>query len=396
MNEPKRDKSSCTLAHGKMAEIRREGAMRALVSCLLLCAVSSVGLAETTYFVSPAGADGNDGSVERPFATIHKAADVVKPGDTVIVKDGVYTAKEGGKHGLVVERSGTAEAPITFRSEHRWGAVLDGKGSRTPYGWTFGQNAAYIVVEGFEIKEFKWGGFWNDYAHHVTMRRNHIHHIGNVDSDINIEKAGMCGGWDGERARYLVYDGNVFHDIGRTGPAQKHRFHDHGIYTCGKHIVITNNLFYDCNCGWGIQVAGYKTVEDMVISNNIFAFGRPTGHIILWQPCHNITIQNNIFYKPTSANAINFLSKDLQGITIRNNLTFGCGLKDDDDKGVSKVVGNIVGKDPMFVDAAKRDFRLKPESPTVDAGIADLAPVADVDGKSRPQGKGVDIGPYER
>jgi hypothetical protein len=30
------------------------------------------------------------------------------------------------------------------------------------------------------------------------------------------------------------------------------------------------------------------------------------SHIVLWQPCHNITIQNSIFYQPAVPNAIGF------------------------------------------------------------------------------------------
>ena len=44
-----------------------------------------------TYHVSPTGSDSNPGSEARPFRTIQKAADGVKPGDTVLVDDGVYT-----------------------------------------------------------------------------------------------------------------------------------------------------------------------------------------------------------------------------------------------------------------------------------------------------------------
>src|SRR5947209_12144441 len=50
----------------------------------------------TTYTVSPAGADTNPGTAGLPFLTIQHAADVVAPGDTVIVEDGVYTGPSGG------------------------------------------------------------------------------------------------------------------------------------------------------------------------------------------------------------------------------------------------------------------------------------------------------------
>ncbi|WP_406078016.1 hypothetical protein [Micromonospora sp. NBC_00858] len=53
--------------------------------------------------------DGN-GSASNPFCTISQAADVVRPGETVLVRPGDY------RESVVVTRSGTEGAPITFRA----------------------------------------------------------------------------------------------------------------------------------------------------------------------------------------------------------------------------------------------------------------------------------------
>src|SRR5215475_15183317 len=56
-----------------------------------------------TYHVSPTGSDYNPGSESRPFRTIQKAADSVKPGDTVLVDDGVYAySGPNDCHGKVI------------------------------------------------------------------------------------------------------------------------------------------------------------------------------------------------------------------------------------------------------------------------------------------------------
>ncbi len=47
-------------------------------------------LAPSVYYISPTGADNNPGSQAAPFQTIQHAADLVNPGDTVLVNDGVY------------------------------------------------------------------------------------------------------------------------------------------------------------------------------------------------------------------------------------------------------------------------------------------------------------------
>ena len=66
----------------------------------------------TTYYVSKdcVACDTNDGSKERPFATIQQAANIAKAGDTVIIGGGVY-------HELVKPvNNGTASNPITFKA----------------------------------------------------------------------------------------------------------------------------------------------------------------------------------------------------------------------------------------------------------------------------------------
>ena len=366
-----------------------------VVGVFMVCAAGTLCWPGGTmmHYVAPNGSDANDGSAGRPFATIQKAADAAKPGDTVIVRDGVYTAANSEGCAVVVECSGTAEQPITFRAEHKWRAVMDGRDDTAKYGWVLEQDARYVIIEGFEMKEFASHGITsNSGAQHITVRGCHIHHIGNVETTTHY---GLDGIFDNSDTTYHTYDGNVFHDIGRTGPPEVLFNLDHGIYTCGKHNIITNNIFYNMNAGWGVQIAGYHTVDDLLVSNNVFAYGNKRGQIVLWQPCHNILIQNNIFYKPAVENAINFFEADLQNVIIRNNLVFGGGLKDNDDDGVCQLSDNIAGKDPLFANGARFDFHLKPGSPAIDAGIADRAPSTDTDGRKRPHGRGCDIGAYE-
>lgn len=78
----------------------------------------------TTYYVSPDGFDSNSGSENAPFRTIQKAADIVMPGDCVIVKAGTYYER------IKIRTSGTETSPIIFQGEKKnndeWLTIIDG------------------------------------------------------------------------------------------------------------------------------------------------------------------------------------------------------------------------------------------------------------------------------
>jgi hypothetical protein len=58
--------------------------------------------------------------------------------------------------------------------------------------------------------------------------------------------------------------------------------------------------------------------------------------------------------------------------------------------------GDVTG-DPRFVNYAAGDYRIKGDSPAIDAGARPfgLAPSDDINGSRRPQGKWIDLGAHE-
>jgi hypothetical protein len=73
------------------------------------------------FFVSPAGNDGNAGTLEQPFATIARGVAELGPGDVLNLRHGVYVEPVdiAGKHG-------TADDPIVIRSYRGEEAYIDG------------------------------------------------------------------------------------------------------------------------------------------------------------------------------------------------------------------------------------------------------------------------------
>ena len=102
----------------------------------------------TTYYVSSEiGSNNNAGTSQNaPLASLQAAANVVKPGDTVQVMNGTYTAPAYGV-ALDITTSGTANAPITFEAAPGQTPVIDSTG-----GWNaIDIQASYIVVSGFTV-----------------------------------------------------------------------------------------------------------------------------------------------------------------------------------------------------------------------------------------------------
>ncbi|MCC6393045.1 MAG: right-handed parallel beta-helix repeat-containing protein [Bryobacterales bacterium] len=85
-----------------------------LVCCVLLPAMGA------EYYVAPGGNDGNPGTLERPFRRIQKAADVMGPGDTCWVRQGVY------RETVRPRKAGTPEKPVRFSAYPGETVVLSG------------------------------------------------------------------------------------------------------------------------------------------------------------------------------------------------------------------------------------------------------------------------------
>lgn len=93
---------------------------------------------KVTYFVSPNGSDARDGKTRRTaFATMQKAADLVQPGQTVLVTKGDY------RQGLHIRREGRANAWINFVAEP--GAVIRGSDVRKDWVREAGETSLYSI-----------------------------------------------------------------------------------------------------------------------------------------------------------------------------------------------------------------------------------------------------------
>ena len=334
--------------------------------------------AASTYYVSPSGSDSNGGSQSSPFQTIQHAADIVNPGDTVIVEDGDYTGSTGGNgYVFYISRSGTSSAPITFESQNKWGAVIDGQNNATAFGIQVGNSAgvniSYVNIEGFEIKgcgnygSSSYGIFipQGESASHILIKGNKIHDINQQNAAASSDASGILIGG----ASYVTVDGNVIYNCGRTGSSSYSK--DHGIYDdLSNHDVIINNVCYNNVHGWDIQVASSQNLN---IIGNTFASNNtnsPGGNIVLWDgrgPLGSITIEDNIFMQQSG-----MIWQDISGacpaINMDNDLTISNALSSNSQCFLTSS-SNLLNTDPLFLNSAGYDFHLTGNSPAIGAGL---------------------------
>ena len=378
------------------------------------------------YHVSPTGSDSNPGSEARPFRTIQKAADSVKPGDTVLVDDGVYTySGPNNCHGKVVacvSRGGAPDNWVVFRSKNRRRAKIDGEGGKAGAGFEVRGGASYVRIQDFEMTGLanangSGGGIdLFDGGSYFQVIGNHIYNIGRVCTNTS---NGQCGIYI--KADNVLVEGNLIHDVGRLIPGQQEcqpnnnywQNHDHGVYhSGGDHVIIRNNIIYNIKQGWAVH-AYPKSRDHMDILNNTIAFGNQhkgkLGAIIIWAPStggmnvsHSI-IANNIFYGVNTAaiwtgGASRKEPVRFSNVRISNNIVSnGVLLAAEENIDASGLIlaDNLEKADPKFFDPAAFDFRLRSGSPAIDAGLALSGIANDYDGRVRPQGGRVDIGASE-
>lgn len=269
--------------------------------------------ADRTLYVSAKGSDSNNGlSDKTAFQTIGKAAEIVQPGDTVIVKGGKY------QEHLIINKAGTEGKPITFRAAPNetvivtWGWDIDNwkkvEGTRFcyessfPYAinmlWDKKCLGMYLEVGAIDLLDKQPGGFIHDkktgkiFVH--TFDCGNPEYSGIVAVPYSDGKKPIPSGSDISKAYrwgkgFAVKSGGSYNIIDGFELA----FHPTGIQIRdeAKKCVARNNTVYGTTTG----ISSYNSAGEHLLENNKAYWNSGPG-IIVEGNSKDIIVRNNYLF----------------------------------------------------------------------------------------------------
>ncbi len=209
-------------------------------------------------------------------------------------------------------------------------------------------------------------------------------------------------------AKNGIIASNYMHDLTRRGLYLDANGDDSSNKPIIKNIKVYNNIAHN-NVGHGmaIMTEGVGDVFDIDIYNNLFYKNTDDGFMIYKHPkgsgvirdirVYNNTMIDNKRYGFLLAHPTSFNIKVFNNILYNNKDNGSSRPQFEKDyrisEGSATQNNNIIAKDPKFVNAGARNYKLTKNSPAVDAGTSNGAPSKDIEGNNR-TGQ-IDIGAYE-
>ncbi|MCU1226143.1 MAG: hypothetical protein JWQ42_4236 [Edaphobacter sp.] len=321
------------------------------------------------HYVSVEGKDSSIGSLSHPWATIQHADSVAKPGDTVIVLDGIYRGD------ISLASSGSPGEPILYKAQNKWRAKLIGTGSGAGSA-VVGMSGGYIIFQGFDITGSNANGIilasYGSIANHNQALKNYVHDLVvpcNSDSGTAIETGGgdnYSGISHNDMLENLIV--NITPNGGCVGghPAS-------GLFAETPNSVIANNIVI--NAGYAIQ--GWHAASNLLIYgntlvNNIRSITVGAGDAPYERTNNYTTVQGNVIYNSTEF-AIAETGRTGLHNRYLDNLIYAGNTRVSLNNGLSATHSIIA--DPQFINntgTASGNYQFKATSPVHRGRLARL------------------------
>jgi hypothetical protein len=429
--------------------------MKHLIPLFLLVHISISAFTQTlTYYVSGNGDNSHDGlSPASAFRNIQTAADLVNPGDTVFIMNGMYTNADSSGNAVTIQRSGTSDFPVTFISFPGHEPLIRFNG----WHGILVEGASHIIIEGLSIQgnndsislAYAQSQQMNTEnpltgGHGIGIIRNEQDSIFSVDITIRKNRIFDCGGhaiysltadwirieeneifdncWyspqspsaisqlrprssDGDSRikmrieRNMIYGNtNLIPQFGVGEILGGHGIFVHNSYPVNislcqynGHTLIANNMVFD---NGGAALYARESYLIAVIHNTFVQnSAHPdqfVGEILIAENVF-VYLRNNIFVHGTAASVIRSINNSYS----EANFNLYDSIASNDMPGIDDVFTQDYGFVSLSTDPLTADFRLLPGSPAIDAGFADTLVFNDYFGQPRPLGTANDIGATE-
>lgn len=381
-----------------------------------------------TYIVDKNNANSNDnnaGTEAFPFRTLTKGVIVLQPGDILLVKNGDYSPSGSSTYNLHIQKSGLSDNWIKI-------AAFPGHKPKIFVNTANGVqifSSSYVQFQGFEIIGTSGGsgnclsGFGNPGNKFVRIVDNEIHDCGGNGI--------VVGGAD----QLLVANNRVWHNA-------------HGLSFAAGGISISSpsNLASGLNTPYGIVVAANKVygntnananglflnwcgsdyakrilvVNNAVYGNDgrcVYAYHSSRADIMLNTCLNNVkatSLSSNFgeISAVSTGSEIRVYNNIVRGVSAVYGITYHWGSTGEAvnnllygstsvNAGGNYFAQNVVA-DPKFVNDGSgptMNLNLQSGSAAIDAADMTLGEQVismDIDGDSRPNGGGYDLGAYEK
>lgn len=140
-----------------------------LLFFVYLLLISSLAASpQKVIYVDSNGSDSTgDGSINNPFKNISTGVLAMSSGDTLLIKNGIYTGDANviggdavnGSSTRIYPPSGTAESPTVIKAETVGQVVIDGEYGRVPFKNVNADPIDYLRIEGIHFKRGNGGVF---------------------------------------------------------------------------------------------------------------------------------------------------------------------------------------------------------------------------------------------
>ena len=142
-------------------------------------AMESENHPQNVYYVAPQGRDSNPGTLDRPWATIQKAADTLEAGQTVYIRGGTYAISEQ----IRPRNMGRPDRWITYRAYPGEIATIDAQNlyveppeGEPPFPHDQGafqiEGTAYVRIQNLTLKNSHSAGFTVRNSNHIQFYNN--------------------------------------------------------------------------------------------------------------------------------------------------------------------------------------------------------------------------------